>query len=66
MVAMKRSKDYEHHDHLRFKRANSKQRNPHNEEEKYIPRKRRNSGKRFHRKRTLKEELWEDLTGRQS
>lgn len=27
--------------------------------EEYVPRKRRDAGKRFHRKRTLKEALWE-------
>ncbi|MFH1242604.1 MAG: hypothetical protein V1689_09620 [Pseudomonadota bacterium] len=63
---MKNSRSNNTTDQTTYKKKNRKRENTYDVEEGYIPRRRKNAGKRFHRKKTLKDEFWEDLTDKNS
>ena len=63
-MSTKRSKGHDRQDNLRNKDDTGRRKIGNDEDEDQVPRKRKISGKRVHRKKTLKEELWEDLSGR--
>jgi hypothetical protein len=58
---MKRSKFDDQNNGSRPRDAN-RRREFHNEDEEYPHPKSKKSGKRFHRRKTLRDELWDDLT----
>ncbi len=61
---MKKSKFNHTDDEPRYNKTDRKRQDAYDyeEEEEYIPRKRRDAGKRFHRKKTLKDQFWDNLT----
>lgn len=62
-------KKYKINDQTDYSKKNKKMIKPKrlnafDEDDEYIPRKRKYSGKRSHHKKTLKEKFWEDLTSK--